>query len=182
MAPHNRKGRSIPSENDRENWNAIVGENARKREQEEVVVSECEVKIEVEPDEHDVFEGLEADEPSIFDDPTLEDLGLHDDDDAVPEPLILPPADVVEGEPAELPSLAWLQQTFKTKSAVIRYLLERGHKVKEISKHLGIRYQHVRNVMKTPLKRGPNEAYKVVYVQAQVPATATTSTTEDGED
>lgn len=56
-----------------------------------------------------------------------------------------------------MPSLSWIHKHFKTKSAAIRYLAFKGYKVKEISKHLGIRYQHVRNVLTTQLKRGPNE-------------------------
>lgn len=61
----------------------------------------------------------------------------------------------------DLPSLHWLQSTFKTKSAVIRYLFAQGHSVKTIAKHTGFRYQHVRNVLTTNLKRGPNEPYKL---------------------
>lgn len=60
-----------------------------------------------------------------------------------------------------LPPLHWLQSTFKTKSAVIRYLFAQGHSVKTIAKHTGFRYQHVRNVLTTNLKRGPNEPYKL---------------------
>lgn len=40
-----------------------------------------------------------------------------------------------------------------TKSAKIRALSAAGHPTGEISKILGIRYQHVRNVLTTPLKR-----------------------------
>lgn len=60
-----------------------------------------------------------------------------------------------------MPSLEWLKEQFKTKSAAIRYLHNQGFPVKDISKHLGIRYQHVRNVLTTELKRGPNEPFKL---------------------
>lgn len=59
-----------------------------------------------------------------------------------------------------LPSVEWLQDQFKTKSAIIRFLTNQGHAVKTISKHLGMRYQHVRNVAKSELKRGPNEDWR----------------------
>lgn len=59
-----------------------------------------------------------------------------------------------------LPSLEWIKDNYKTKSAAIRYLVSQGHKVGEISKHLGIRYQQVRNVATKPLKRGPNEDWR----------------------
>lgn len=59
-----------------------------------------------------------------------------------------------------LPSVEWLQDQFKTKSAIIRYLTNQRHSVKVIAKHLGMRYQHVRNVANSPLKRGPNEDWR----------------------
>lgn len=69
-----------------------------------------------------------------------------------------------------MPSIEWLKSQFKTKSAVIRYLVSeqcmRDHKrtepfpIKDIAKHLGVRYQHVRNVATSPLKRGPNEDWR----------------------
>lgn len=59
-----------------------------------------------------------------------------------------------------MPSVEWLQDTFKTKSAIIRYLVNQGFEVKRISKHLGMRYQHVRNVATSTLKRGPNEDWR----------------------
>lgn len=72
-----------------------------------------------------------------------------------------------DGSPQEtqtgLPSLDWLKQQFKTKSAAIRYLhsdLGGAHPPKVIAKHLGIRYQHARNVCTTALKRGPNEDWR----------------------
>lgn len=64
------------------------------------------------------------------------------------------------------PTREWLQDTFKTKSAIIRYLISTGKEVKDISKHLGMRYQHVRNVAKGELKRGPNEDWRKPYLEA----------------
>jgi len=72
-----------------------------------------------------------------------------------------------DGSPREnqegLPSLEWLKEQFKTKSAAIRFLhseLGGAHPPKVIAKHLGIRYQHARNVCITELKRGPNEDWR----------------------
>lgn len=59
-----------------------------------------------------------------------------------------------------LPSLDWLRDQFKTKSAIIRYLVNQKFSVNSIAKHLGLRYQHVRNVANAPLKRGPNEDWR----------------------
>ncbi len=59
-----------------------------------------------------------------------------------------------------LPSLVWLKEQFKTKSACIRYLVNQGFETKDIAKHMGVRYQHVRNVATSPLKRGPNEDWR----------------------
>lgn len=67
----------------------------------------------------------------------------------------------------DLPSLEWLKEKFQTKSAAIRYLISLGIEVKVIQKHLGVRYQHVRNVAKTPLKRGPNEDWRKPYLESQ---------------
>lgn len=64
-----------------------------------------------------------------------------------------------------LPSKDWLQEQFKTKSAVIRYLVNQGHSVNDIAKHLGLRYQHVRNVANAPLKRGPNEDWRKPLIE-----------------
>lgn len=69
-----------------------------------------------------------------------------------------------------LPTLDWLREQFQTKSAIIRYLVNRGFEVKVISKHLGVRYQHVRNVANAPLKRGPNEDWrKPLLADTQIP-------------
>jgi len=46
-----------------------------------------------------------------------------------------------------------LMKEHKTKSAVIRYLSGTGMSRSDIAKTLGIRYQHVRNVLLTPLKK-----------------------------
>jgi hypothetical protein len=70
-----------------------------------------------------------------------------------------------------LPTLAWLKEQFRTKSAAIRYLnseLGGSHPPKVIAKHLGIRYQHARNVCTTTLKRGPNEDWRPRVPQAKV--------------
>lgn len=63
------------------------------------------------------------------------------------------------------PTREWLQDTFKTKSAIIRYLVSTGKEVKDIAKHLGMRYQHVRNVATSELKRGPNEDWRKPYLE-----------------
>lgn len=69
-----------------------------------------------------------------------------------------------------IPSLEWLKSKFNTKSATIRYLINQGYEVKEIAKHLGMRYQHVRNVAKTDLKRGPNEDWRKPLLEGtQIP-------------
>lgn len=49
--------------------------------------------------------------------------------------------------PGAMPSYAWLQSNFKTKSAAIRYLHTQGFQVKEISQHLGLKYRHVFGVI-----------------------------------
>ena len=42
---------------------------------------------------------------------------------------------------------------YTTKSAKIRFYLSKGYARKEIANHLGIKYQHVRNVEVTLLKK-----------------------------
>jgi DNA-binding NarL/FixJ family response regulator len=66
-----------------------------------------------------------------------------------------------EEQPPEgaLPSILWIKRNFKTKSAAIRYLVSKGHAVKDIAVLLNVKYQHVRNVKTTRLKRGPNESW-----------------------
>lgn len=46
-----------------------------------------------------------------------------------------------------------LMMMYKTKSAVIRYLSSQGMSRSNIATLLGIRYQHVRNVLTQPLKK-----------------------------
>lgn len=46
-----------------------------------------------------------------------------------------------------------VMETYKTKSAAIRFLLAEGMKRGEVAKLLEIRYQHVRNVEITPIKK-----------------------------
>jgi hypothetical protein len=77
-------------------------------------------------------------------------------DDGTAEPQFAP-------DGRELPSLEWLKATFSTKSAAIRYLRSQQFEVKTIAKHLGVRYQHVRNVSTQKLKRGPNEDWTKPY-------------------
>jgi hypothetical protein len=94
--------------------------------------------------EDDLGSGTQKKGP--FDEPTLDDFMLnnHPDDELMPQ--------------NGMPPLAWLKKTFKTKSAVIRYLtLTRGFAVKDVAKHLDVRYQQVRNVSTKYLKRGANE-------------------------
>ena len=70
----------------------------------------------------------------------------------------------------DMPSKEWLQEQFKTKSAIIRYLINQGHEVRAITKHLGLRYQHVRNVATGNLKRGPNEDWRKPLLEGtQIP-------------
>lgn len=83
----------------------------------------------------------------------------------MPEELFTEPkfTEVIEAtetsEVGGMPTREWLKQTFKTKSACIRYLVEQGYKPKDIAEHMKIRQQHVRNVMSQDLKRGPMELY-----------------------
>jgi hypothetical protein len=69
-----------------------------------------------------------------------------------PQPQIM-----VEAKPNISPILVKydldvLKSQYKTKSALIRFLAGDGFKTGEIAKVLGIRYQHVRNVMMQELK------------------------------
>lgn len=41
----------------------------------------------------------------------------------------------------------------KTKSGIIRFLNSKGYKNGPIAKYMGIRFQHVRNVLVTPVKK-----------------------------
>lgn len=62
--------------------------------------------------------------------------------------------------PEGWPTIEWLQEKFQTKSAIIRYLINQGYAIKDISRNYGIRYQMVRNIATNPLKRGPNEDWR----------------------
>lgn len=53
----------------------------------------------------------------------------------------------------ETETLESLMSQYKTKSALIRELHSRGKTRGEIAKFMGIRYQHVRNVLITPIKK-----------------------------
>ncbi len=64
------------------------------------------------------------------------------------------------GSEKGLPTLEWIKENFQTKSAAVRYLINQKFEVKDIAKHLNMKYQHVRNVATSPLKRGPNEDWR----------------------
>ncbi len=49
-------------------------------------------------------------------------------------------------------TLEQIQKDHETKSSAIRYLAGKGYERKHIAKFMGIRYQHVRNVLTTILK------------------------------
>jgi hypothetical protein len=81
------------------------------------------------------------------------------------------------------PNLNLLRKMFQSKSACIRYLYSLDPKlerVKQIAKHLNIRYQHARNVITTKPKRGPNEDW--TKPRPIFPPTTTTETTDDDHD
>lgn len=79
-----------------------------------------------------------------------------------------------------LPTKEWLKEQFSTKSAAVRYLVNQGLEVKDIAKHLGMRYQHVRNVSKNELKRGPNEDWRKPLLQnTTIPDSKTFKPVED---
>lgn len=73
---------------------------------------------------------------------------------------VTPKGDAITME-SGLPSLSFLKASFKTKSAAIRHMDSLGCDVKTIAQHLGLRYQHVRNVLHNELKRGPNEDFRL---------------------
>lgn len=58
-----------------------------------------------------------------------------------------------EPKPKPLLSPERLVQLYGTKSAAIRVLASKGVATAEIARHMGIKYQHARNVLKRPLKR-----------------------------
>ena len=95
-------------------------------------------------------EAEELEERGPFDPSTLEDFLSQEFTDGT--------ANQQDG----LPSVDWLKSKFKTKSAAIRYLVhELETPPAKVAKHLGVRYQQVRNVTKKELKRGPNEDFKI---------------------
>ena len=71
-----------------------------------------------------------------------------------------PPPDPLDPRSA-MPSMQFLKEHFKTKSAIIRYLHSKNFAVKDIAKHMNTKYQHVRNVLTNELKRGPNEKFSI---------------------
>lgn len=78
------------------------------------------------------------------------------------------------GSEKGFPTKEWLKEQFTTKSAAVRYLINQGFEVKDIAKHLDMRYQHVRNVSKTDLKRGPNEDWrKPLLIGSTIPDSKT---------
>ena len=60
---------------------------------------------------------------------------------------------VVETPVVVEPTLEALMTEHKTKSGVIRHLSAQGWSNGKIAKFMNIRYQHVRNVLITPLKK-----------------------------
>ena len=48
---------------------------------------------------------------------------------------------------------AVLLETYKTKSGMVRFLSAEGFDRGTIAKYMGIRYQHVRNILVTPIKK-----------------------------
>jgi len=114
----------------------------------ELPVEEVEEQVFNEPAElEEVDEITELETPSDLIPETLDDF-LRDQFEETTQSIT---------NESGMPGLDFLKKHFKTKSAAIRYLHSLGHSVKDIQKHLGLRYQHVRNVLTTELKRGPNE-------------------------
>lgn len=87
--------------------------------------------------------------------PSQDDITLSEFIQTMHEPNYSP-----VGQEKGLPTREWLKEQFQTKSAAVRFLINQGFEVKDIAKHLNMRYQHVRNVSKTDLKRGPNEDWR----------------------
>lgn len=71
------------------------------------------------------------------------------------------PEKMVQAGDNRVPSLKYLRTHFRTRSGMIRYMASIGIERKVIAKHLNIKYQHVRNVLTTTLKRGPNEDFEI---------------------
>lgn len=60
---------------------------------------------------------------------------------------------IVEYASPTVLDLQALMTEHKTKSAVIRHLTSLGKSRSEVAKFMGIRYQHVRNVLTQPVKQ-----------------------------
>lgn len=127
-----------PESSQLRSWADIIKANAERRARE--------------PDEEG--EGEEGEGGSLFPEQTLDEFMQE----VFQETSTSANSKTEEGG---LPSLQTLKNTFKTKSAIIRHLHSLGASVKDISKHTGIRYQMVRNVLTNELKRGPNEPFMV---------------------
>lgn len=89
----------------------------------------------------------EVAEPRILDDLTQN------------EPVTIVPPVVEQSKPADKGTVSMTMEQLeslglKSKSSVIRYLAGAGYTRSAIAKFLNIRYQHVRNVLITPLKTG----------------------------
>lgn len=119
--------------------------------------------------------------PKAVKQPTIEDIP-QEDDVGLPKPKLdnITLSEFIQtmhepnyspvGSEKGLPTREWLKEQFNTKSAAVRYLINQGFEVKDIAKHLEMRYQHVRNVSKTELKRGPNEDWrKPLLIGTQIP-------------
>jgi hypothetical protein len=67
-----------------------------------------------------------------------------------------------------LPLPEWVRKHFRTTSAMIRFYGQYTQNCSVIAELLGIKYQHARNVLKTPLKRGVNESYTITPSKGRV--------------
>lgn len=103
----------------------------------------------------------QADETDYAPKPKQDDITLSEFIQTMHEPNYSP----VRADKG-LPTKEWLKEQFSTKSAAVRFLINQGFEVKDIAKHLDMRYQHVRNVSKTELKRGPNEDWRKPLIQS----------------
>jgi hypothetical protein len=121
----------------------------------EVTEGGSQAKIHEAEREHPTLEHFLSEQFGDYDKPAGESHTVSEDIDP-------PPTD------GSLPSLAWIKRNFKTKSAAIRWLVSRAtetgdplYRRADIAKLLGVKYQHVRNVATTQLKRGPNEDWNL---------------------
>ena len=85
------------------------------------------------------------------------------------KPLVemVPPAPDEKGGWVPTINLDELRKTYPTKSAQIRFLFSKGLTRGQIAKALDIRYQHVRNVLITPLKSQSSSAAAPVPTSEQ---------------